>query len=189
MRIFTQMGFAGLALAMLAGSTGFVSAPAFGAIERFAQVSPGIYRGGIPESEADYVELKKLGVKTVLSLESTSMNIDWDRGNARKQGMRFINAPMTPMFLQPEERSVDLALKALADPSLRPIFIHCYQGKDRTGMAVALWRVFAEKWSPARAYKEWEDFGYDPDIFVGPFADYFWARVNGQPFVRRRTTR
>lgn len=174
MRVIASTLFLGLSVA---SALGIYPSTAFGDIARFSQVSPGIYRGGIPDTEADFAELKRLGVKTIVNLETMSIHVDWSRGNAGKLGMRFVHAPLTPMFLKPQPRQVDAALAALGNPNLQPVFVHCYQGKDRTGMIVALHRVLSEGWSPSRAYEEWQSFGFDPNIFTRAFDEYFWEQV------------
>jgi protein-tyrosine phosphatase len=48
------------------------------------------------------------------------------------------------------------AVSELRRSSNFPIFVHCTHGEDRTGMVVALHRVFNECWAPAQATIEWE---------------------------------
>lgn len=44
----------------------------------------------------------------------------------------------------------------------RPLFIHCEDGRDRTGTMVALYRVAAEGWTIKQAYTEARTIGYWP---------------------------
>ena len=115
-------------------------------------VSSGIYRGLRP-TQATLAQLKSLGVRTILDLEDTSSVIKTERGWVGKLGMTFISEPMSG-FWSPDDAEVNLIEQIMADPSRRPIFVHCQHGQDRTGLIVGLYRVQREHWTPAAAYKE-----------------------------------
>ena len=40
------------------------------------------------------------------------------------------------------------------------VFVHCHAGVDRTGMAIASYRMAKEGWSPDEAMKEMQLFGF-----------------------------
>jgi protein tyrosine/serine phosphatase len=64
-----------------------------------------------------------------------------------------VSVPLSAIWY-PKKQDVDTALEALADKSLRPIFVHCEHGRDRTGMIIGLYRVFHEKWKAEDAWSE-----------------------------------
>jgi protein tyrosine phosphatase (PTP) superfamily phosphohydrolase (DUF442 family) len=115
-------------------------------------VSPGVWRGPRP-TYATLAQLRSLGVKTILDLEDTQSAINTERGWVGGLHMTFISEPMSG-FWTPNDREVNQIEAIMADPSRRPIFVHCQHGQDRTGLIVGLYRVFTEHWSPAKAYKE-----------------------------------
>jgi protein tyrosine phosphatase (PTP) superfamily phosphohydrolase (DUF442 family) len=120
-----------------------------------AEVAPGLWRGGQPDEEG-IAWLKSLGIATVLNLRHYHGNTEGRRVGAA--GMRYERIPLestdapTPQQVQ---RFLDLA----TDPSLRPMFVHCLHGVDRTGAMLAVYRMEVEGWSNADALAEMEWFG------------------------------
>ncbi len=132
-------------------------AAANAAIPRFSQVSPDIFRGGQPETVADFDALKAKGIRTVIYLRTEDPRRERDIVN--RLGMNFEYFPIDPLSY-PSEATVNAALTALTDPKLQPVFIHCQHGKDRTGLLVGLYRVHHEQWSAPKAYTEMKSFGF-----------------------------
>lgn len=126
-------------------------------IPEFHQVSEGIYRGGHP-TQAGLAELARMGIKTDLNLENSSA-VALETEQATQLGLVVISKPMS-MFWAPSDSLANEILAVLADPSNRPIFIHCTYGQDRTGLMVGLHRVLAEGWRPADAYQEMLNYNF-----------------------------
>lgn len=172
-------GFA-LCFSLYLGLSGVVE-PAHAGLKHVSEVSPGIFRGAMAEDEQDYETLREMGIRTVVSLQSMPFNTSWDRWNTEHRGMGFVHAPLLPWFFEPGDEGVDRAVRSLADPSLRPVYVHCFQGRDRTGLIVALHRVRNEGVDPMLAYQEWVAHGFEPTIFTRVFAQYYWTHVfNGE---------
>lgn len=127
-------------------------------------VSPGIYRSPRPTA-ADLAALRAKGVKYVLDLENDSAAVAKERPIAQSLGMTFISEPMSG-FWAPNDRQVDRILSVLADPTKRPILVHCLHGEDRTGLVIGLHRVFHQGWQPDRAYREMLDNGFHRALFL-----------------------
>jgi protein tyrosine/serine phosphatase len=53
-------------------------------------------------------------------------------------------------------------LKVVNDPANQPVFVHCWQGSDRTGMMVLSYRVSQQGWTVEDAIKELPNFGFHP---------------------------
>ena len=72
----------------------------------------------------------------------------------------------------PEEAEIVLLLsaieRALKDPAGRPVFIHCAEGKDRTGYSIAAYRMVFENWTADDAIHEMFDFGFHAIWFRNP---------------------
>jgi protein tyrosine/serine phosphatase len=144
-------------------------------IPRFQEVSPGFYRGGHPD-RAGLEDLAKLGVKTVIDLENDDSDVPREMDDGKALGLNMISQPMS-MFFAPSNSQVDSILSQLNDPSLRPIFLHCTFGEDRTGVIVGLYRVEMEHVAPATAYSEMLDLGFKNHLMV--FMDRFFKKRVG----------
>lgn len=142
-------------------------------IPNFRQAEPGLLRGGRP-GVAGIAFLKAMGVKTIVSLDDDEAENRAEFARAKAAGMQEILLPMSG-FWSPQDAKVNLALAALQNPKLRPIFVHCLHGQDRTGLIVGLYRVEAENWAPELAYSEMRQLGFHPELFL--LDRYFKERV------------
>jgi len=131
------------------------------------RVAPGIFRGAQPKPEG-YATLKAMGVRTVINLRT--------RHGAREAveaaGMRYVEIPMS-VWKNVDPAAVRKALSVMTDPANQPVFVHCFRGKDRTGLVMAVFRMEVEGWSEAEAEAEMEAFGFHE----------FWSQF--KEFVRR----
>lgn len=125
----------------------------------FSQVTPNLYRGGRPDAAGIDV-LKQMGVRTIIDLENDDQAVATEQTWAQNDGLNFIHEPMNGIET-PRDAEVDDILSKLSDPTLQPIFVHCMQGHDRTGLIVALYRVFAQGWTPKDAHDEMMALGYN----------------------------
>jgi protein tyrosine/serine phosphatase len=130
-------------------------------ILNFHEVSTGIYRGGQPTAEG-WAFLKEKGVKTVVKLNFEDEGSD---AEAKKLGMTVIDASGPPATIKnvwgaPKPERLQLAVTALGDKRLHPIYVHCLHGQDRTGLAVGLHRVINEGWKKADAWTEMKRIGF-----------------------------
>lgn len=133
------------------------AAPTISGIPNFIQVNGHIFRGAQPEDGA-WTQLAGLGVKTVVDLRQTSEHSTTDEARAvEAAGMRYISVPMNG-FETPRPELVAKALSYLQAPG-DTVFIHCKQGKDRTGTVVAAYRISNDGWANARALSEAESHG------------------------------
>lgn len=147
----------------------------------FYEVSPGIYRGGRLD-QAGVERLHTLGFKTILNLENDDNQIALESVWAKAASIKQISTPMSG-FWSPSDRQVDGILKLLADPSNRPIYVHCKKGMDRTGMVIALHRVYNEGWTRARAEAERDAIGFNP--WLARLDSYYdWKSARYKPVLR-----
>jgi hypothetical protein len=119
-------------------------------IPNFAIVDPGVYRGGQPDTDG-WKYLKSLGVKTV----------------AKELGMAVVDvsgppSDYTDFYKAPRPEMMRLAVVTLEDENLRPVYVHCLHGQDRTGLAVGIFRVLHDRYSKSDAYKEMLDHHFHP---------------------------
>jgi protein tyrosine/serine phosphatase len=149
----------------------FLAAPKAGRAMTIHEVAPGIYRGAQPRTNADYEQLRKLGIKTVLNLRKRDRSaIAAEAKKLSSMGIEHRHVPMD--YFPRRDGSVPRAIQVMSDPSLRPIYVHCKHGRDRTGLVIALHRVGHEGWAHHHAYREMTEHGFDHRI-IG-LRRYFW---------------
>jgi protein tyrosine/serine phosphatase len=147
------------ALAFLKGPAG----PA-----RFAEVAPGIYRGGQPD-RPQLEALRALGVHTVVNLRREQRSLRRMEGlHAGELGMRFLQFPFYGVF-GADELFLESILEVMR---LGGVYIHCKHGRDRTSLLIALYRVCFEGWQPERAWQE-EVLAYEHS------PSYFYRKLRG----------
>ena len=117
------------------------------------KVSGGLYRGAQPTAEG-MRELKKLGVKTVVSLRTFHS----DRAMIGDTGLAYVHLRMTPLAVS--DAAVAGFLKRVADKKRQPVFVHCLHGADRTGVLCAAYRIVVQGWSRDEAIREMTTGGF-----------------------------
>ncbi len=122
-------------------------------LRNLARVDKGLWRSYQPRREG-FRQLKKLGVKTVVSLRNTRS----DRKYLKGLGLRYKRLSVAPW--NAKEKRLLQVLKVLTDPANQPVVVHCKHGADRTGLVVALYRVIVQGWSKEKALKELKRFGF-----------------------------
>lgn len=127
-------------------------------VGNFAKISEGVWRGEQPTAEGMRT-LKKMGVRTIVNLR----RMHSDRDELRGCGLRYAHFGATAFDIGDEE--IAQFLKVATDPAHRPVFVHCQHGADRTGAAVAAYRVVVQGWTMEKAKRELKRFGYH-DVFV-----------------------
>jgi protein tyrosine/serine phosphatase len=142
-------------------------------ILNLAKVQDGIYRGAQPNTKGVQF-LRQLGVRTILDLNNAPGELAQEMQDAMDNGIRVISIPLSG-FVGPVPADEDKVQAALRDPSLRPIFVHCEHGADRTGLAIALFRVKHDNWIPQVAHDEWMRYGHSKLLFL--MDSYFWAQT------------
>jgi protein tyrosine/serine phosphatase len=165
-------------------------------LDNFYQVSPGIYRGGRPPFAA-LPALLDQNIKTIIDLQGGDAEIpffgwlmkDFEPGEkpsmiARERilstqlGFQFVNYPLSSIknVNATEAGWIKDILAIMADPANQPVFVHCEHGIDRTGLIIALYRVFDEGWTPQAAHDEMMAMGHGNlgnQILTGAMDRYF----------------
>lgn len=136
----------------------FTPTPPPGDLGNFAELSPGLYRGARPTARG-LCQLKALGVQTIISLENLDHIVTWEKANAHKLGLEFVNLPMS-VFSTPSPEQVAVFLKQTATAADKPVYFHCMQGSDRTGSLALVYRMQVQGWSFDKAYAEMQRHGF-----------------------------
>lgn len=122
-------------------------------IANFHQVDDHVYRGAQPTTEG-WKTLAGLGVKTIIDLRRDGEMGHSTQAEARAveaAGMRYVNIPMNGMSAPSQN---DVARLLALFNSKDPVFVHCRQGRDRTGTAIACYRIAHDSWSNQKALGE-----------------------------------
>jgi protein tyrosine/serine phosphatase len=125
----------------------------------FSQVSDGVYRSGRPD-EAGVTAWKNMGGVAIIDLEDDDAAIAAERGWAEAAGLKFYSHPMNGLD-SPDNGEVDWILAQIGDTTNQPVLVHCMEGKDRTGLIIALYRVIYEGWTPQAAHDEMMAHGFN----------------------------
>ena len=125
-------------------------------LPNFGEVSPNLFRGGQPGVDG-LESLKKMGVSIVVDMRSGPNNNE--KRAVDKLGMKYVSIPWHCPF--PTDEAFARFLKVVEDNPQKKVFVHCRLGDDRTGMAVAAYRMAEQGWSAEQALDEMEKFGFD----------------------------
>jgi protein tyrosine phosphatase (PTP) superfamily phosphohydrolase (DUF442 family) len=123
------------------------------ALPNFHKVTDYLYRGGEPSPEG-MMQLKEMGVKTLIDLRAKTEAAHNEEELAKKLGMKYINMTMTSEA--PTKKQVETLLATIdsAREKNEPVLVHCAHGSDRTGCMIGIWRVARDNWSFDDTYKE-----------------------------------
>lgn len=167
----------------------------------YAGAHPGLQGGitnvashlsGRKQALADRVAfLRQKGVKTILSLQTAEEEVLWDgqvdfsafvqfespeHKAADDAGLKFIRKAWAAWGDKDVAYANDL-IAILKDESLRPLYIHCEYGMDRTGVAIGWDRVFVEGWSAKEAFHEWRNHTGRCALSKGQFDKTFNVKI------------
>jgi len=141
-----------------------------GSPEYIAHVDGNLWRGSRP---ADLKSLSQFG--KVINLEEANEFVEAERQYALDRGIIWRHYPLSESpFIAPKAETLrTIVADILHDPEL-PTLIHCRLGKDRTGYAVAAYRVLVNGWEVDAAYEEAKKYGHASFYYA------FWRPVLDQ---------
>jgi protein tyrosine phosphatase (PTP) superfamily phosphohydrolase (DUF442 family) len=135
--------------------------PGFAAVEvpglpNLFRVSDRVYSGGNPDGDVGFAELRRLGVRTVISVDGARP----DTATAARYGLRYVHLPVGYDGI-PRDKALAL-VKAVQDlPG--PVYVHCHHGQHRGPAAVAVIQLCTDPtWDRARAEAWFRAAGTDP---------------------------
>lgn len=134
-------------LILLATLLGCSSAPF-----RFSVVTDNLLRGSRPTCDDLKALRDLLGVRSVVSLESSEAAIGDEKMCATSLGIEFRSIPMSN-WTRPTQPQIKEALKYIDSLPSRT-FVHCLHGHDRTGVTIAAYRISRQGWTEKAAYDE-----------------------------------
>ncbi len=144
-------------------------------IPQFSIVSPALLRGAAP-GQAGLELLKQGGVKTIIDLRGEKQELNYsEEQSAKNLGLQYVRLPMRHLDPIPQSY-IKRFTRIVEDPANHPVYVHCEQGKDRTGAMVALYRLKTSGWSPTQAYREMLSFDFHP--LFRPLVQSVWSYSN-----------
>ncbi len=105
-----------------------------------------LYRSGQLTSDQLTEAIASLRLRTIVSFQTPSPQVDREREICKGLGVDFLNLPM-PGDGFGQEAQFRAVLKAVDDIDRRPVLVHCARGTCRTGAAVALYRFERDGWT------------------------------------------
>ena len=117
------------------------------------KVTTNLYRSAQPTAEG-MLNLKKMGIKTVINLRSFNSDSDEVGNTGLKREHIFMKA------WHPERKEVVRFLQIVTDESKYPLLFHCQHGADRTGIMCAIYRIAVQGWPKEEAIREMKEGGY-----------------------------
>ena len=100
--------------------------------------APGYVSGGVPNGRDGLMTLATMGVKTVVSVDGATPDVD----TAEEFGMRYVHLPISYDEV-PAERRRELAQVLINCEA--PIYVHCYHGRHRSAAALGAAGITAGK--------------------------------------------
>lgn len=122
-------------------------------LPNFGEVTPNLFRGAQPERDG-YRTLSTMGVEIVVDMRGDQS----EQSSVERLGMKYVSIPWDPH--SPSDEIIARFLKVVEENPDKKIFVHCHGGIDRTGMAIASYRMAKEGWSAGEAMKEMKLFGF-----------------------------
>ena len=124
---------------------------------RFLHVADQIYRGGEPSSQDLHLLSNIFDIKTIITLDG---NIGGNISPIVKTlGMKHIIIPIGGAESIPLINYLKQNITSILEEQ-QPVYIHCRHGSDRTGMAIALYRIQHDGISPQAALIEAKKLGF-----------------------------
>jgi protein tyrosine phosphatase (PTP) superfamily phosphohydrolase (DUF442 family) len=132
-------------------------------LPNLVRLTDGLYSGGVPDGDTGFATLRKLGVRTVISVDGARPDVE----TAHKYGLRYVHIPFGYDGV-PDEQALRLARAVRDLPG--PVYIHCHHGKHRSPAAAAVARLCTdERCDVADALAGMKLAGTDPH-YTGLFA-------------------
>ncbi len=128
-------------------------------LPNFARVSNDLYRGAQP-SKLGFEQLRKMGIKTIVNLCAFGS----DQNEIKGLGFYYCQIPSEAWA--PKDKNIAAFLRIMKEKKYLPVFIHCQHGADRTGTAVAAYRVVVQGWPKEAAIDEMDQYGFH-SIWLG----------------------
>lgn len=159
------IGIFGLAIVWNSSTARMSEVPGV-SIENFGKVDEHYYRGSQPD-QAQFAQLKQLGIKTVIDLREDYKKDE--ESSVRDLGMNFYRIPLKTRVAATAEQTAYF-LNLVNDPANWPVYVHCKGGRHRTGAMTGIYRITHDGWTADQAWEEMKKYDFESGFFGGPSA-------------------
>jgi protein tyrosine phosphatase (PTP) superfamily phosphohydrolase (DUF442 family) len=121
-------------------------------IDNAHRLTDKVIAGAAPEGDASFESLKKLGIKTIITVDGAAPDVE----AARRHGLRYVHLPIGYDDVAPDE---GLAIARAIEELPGPIYVHCHHGQHRSAAAVAVACVVSGRLKPEQAESVLQTFG------------------------------
>lgn len=134
----------------------------FPGLHNVVEYAAGVYSGAAPQGPAGFDSLLTLGVRTIVSVDGASPDVE----QARARGLRYVHLPIGYNGIdRPRVLEIARALRDLPGPT----YVHCHHGKHRSAAAAAAALVALGRATPQHAARLMQVSGTSP-TYRGLFA-------------------
>lgn len=137
-------------------------------------VTPSLVRGGQPNAAALKSLKETYGIQTVVNLNGSTATSEGIFASALD--LHYVPIPSDPF--NPERDKILKFLALATDPHSGTVFVHCQHGMDRTGVAVAVYRMIVQDWSQRDALDELQKYQSYSHEIVFPEIPRFLEEVD-----------
>lgn len=130
-------------------------------VTNFARVSHALWRGAQPTAQG-FQNLEAAGIRTVINLRHDHDDLPLLAGTK----LKYLWLPCRTW--NPEDQNIIMFLRVMRDSPNWPVYVHCAQGRDRTGYAVASYRIVVQGWPADEAIAEMDNFHFNKIWFRNP---------------------
>jgi protein tyrosine phosphatase (PTP) superfamily phosphohydrolase (DUF442 family) len=110
-------------------------------IDNLHRVTDTIWSGPVPDSDAALAALEAVGVRTVISVDAATPDLE----RLRAYNMRSVHLPIRYAGIEPDRQ---IALARAVRDAAGPVYIHCHHGKHRGPAAAATAAVLLGDMTP-----------------------------------------
>lgn len=133
--------------------------------KRFGVVEPGhLYRSGALTTAALEKVVSQHHIRTIVDLGGFHPGSPADRREASAAALLGVRRETLPLFGDGtgDPNRYVAALRLMLDADAGPVLVHCSAGSQRTGVAIALYRMYVDHWTLDQAIEEAGKFDHDP---------------------------
>lgn len=134
----------------------------------FDRVDKNLTRSGLLD-EVDLEILKKdHGVVTLVNF-CTNSSVKMEKLKAQELGFNYIHLPWSAHFYKIfipgyYNAIAEKFIEITSNPANHPVHVHCFHGRERTGMMVAIYRFHNYNYSYKEALNEMKSYGFKPHL-------------------------